>query len=75
TFVGSPRTVADRIDHFVQSDGADGFILVPHLTPDGLDEVVDRVVPLLQEKGVYREDYTGPTLRDHLGLGLPKETP
>ncbi|WP_261993743.1 NtaA/DmoA family FMN-dependent monooxygenase [Streptomyces sp. t39] len=74
TFVGSPRTVADAVDHFVQSEGADGFILVPHLTPDGLDEVVDRVVPLLQEKGVYREDYTGPTLRDHLGLGLPKET-
>ncbi|WP_405923207.1 NtaA/DmoA family FMN-dependent monooxygenase [Streptomyces sp. NBC_00035] len=68
TFVGSPRTVADAIDHFVQSDGADGFVLVPHLTPGGLDDVVDRVVPLLQEKGVFREDYTGTTLRDHLGL-------
>ncbi|MEU8760017.1 NtaA/DmoA family FMN-dependent monooxygenase [Streptomyces sp. NPDC048659] len=68
TFVGSPRTVADAIDHYVQSDGADGFVLVPHLTPDGLDDLVDRVVPLLQEKGVYREDYTGTTLREHLGL-------
>ncbi|MFF1906924.1 NtaA/DmoA family FMN-dependent monooxygenase [Kitasatospora sp. NPDC058218] len=73
-FVGSPRTVADTIDHFVQSEAADGFILVPHLTPDGLDDFVDRVVPILQEKGVFREDYTGTTLRDHLGLGSPKET-
>ncbi|MGW2831094.1 NtaA/DmoA family FMN-dependent monooxygenase [Streptomyces sp. NPDC001286] len=68
TFVGSPRTVADAIDHFVQSDGADGFVFVPHLTPDGLDDLVDRVVPLLQERGAFREDYTGTTLRDHLGL-------
>ncbi|MEE1831339.1 NtaA/DmoA family FMN-dependent monooxygenase [Streptomyces sp. SP17KL33] len=71
TFVGSPRTVADAIDHFVQSDGADGFVLVPHLTPAGLDDVVDRVVPLLQEKGVFRTEYTGTTLRDHLGLSRP----
>ncbi|MFC8622326.1 NtaA/DmoA family FMN-dependent monooxygenase [Streptomyces anulatus] len=67
TFVGSPRTVADAIDHFVQTEGADGFVLVPHLTPGGLDDVVDRVVPLLQEKGSFRADYTGTTLRNHLG--------
>lgn len=71
TFVGSPRTVADRIDHFVQTDGSDGFVLAPHLTPGGLDDFVARVVPLLQDKGVYRTDYTGPTLRDHLGLTGP----
>ncbi|KAA9374569.1 NtaA/DmoA family FMN-dependent monooxygenase [Microbispora cellulosiformans] len=68
TFIGTPRTVADEIDHFVQTDAADGFIFVPHLTPGGLDELVDKVVPLLQEKGVFRAEYTGPTLRDHLGL-------
>ncbi|MDX3486215.1 MULTISPECIES: NtaA/DmoA family FMN-dependent monooxygenase [Streptomyces] len=74
TFVGSPRTVADAIDHFVQTEGADGFVLVPHLTPGGLDDVVDRVVPLLQEKGSFRVDYTGTTLRNHLGLrsGAPR---
>ncbi|MFE7565525.1 NtaA/DmoA family FMN-dependent monooxygenase [Streptomyces sp. NPDC057539] len=72
TFVGSPRTVADAIDHFVQTDGADGFVLVPHLTPGGLDDLVDRVVPLLQEKGVFREEYAGKTLRDHLGLSAPE---
>ena len=72
TFVGSPHTVAAAVDHFVQSGGADGFVLVPLLTPDGLDDFVDRVVPLLQDRGVFRPDYTGPTLRDHLGLSLPK---
>ncbi|MEU0126371.1 NtaA/DmoA family FMN-dependent monooxygenase [Streptomyces sp. NPDC006289] len=71
TFVGSPRTVADAIDHFVRTGGADGFVLVPHLTPGGLDDFVDRVVPLLQEKGVHRDEYTGTTLRDHLGLPGP----
>ncbi|MFI2611404.1 LLM class flavin-dependent oxidoreductase [Kitasatospora sp. NPDC018619] len=71
SFIGSPATVAAQIDHFVQSDAADGFILIPHLTPGGLDGFVDRVVPLLQERGVFRTDYTGPTLRDHLGLPVP----
>lgn len=74
TFVGSPRTVADAIDRFVQTDGADGFVFVPHLTPGGLDDLVDRVVPLLQEKGVFREEYAGTTLRDHLGLRRPGRT-
>ena len=68
TFIGSPATVAATIDDLVQRDAADGFILVPHVTPDGLDEFADQVVPLLQERGVFRTEYTGPTLRDHLGL-------
>jgi FMN-dependent oxidoreductase (nitrilotriacetate monooxygenase family) len=67
-FVGTPAQVADEIDLHVQSDACDGFILVPHLTPRGLDEFVDRVVPLLQERGSFRTEYTGHTLRDHLGL-------
>ncbi|QXJ26546.1 NtaA/DmoA family FMN-dependent monooxygenase [Actinomadura graeca] len=78
TFIGTPRSVAGQIDEFVQSDAADGFVFVPHLTPGGLDDLVEHVVPLLQEKGVFRADYTGPTLRDHLGIGgprAPKETP
>ncbi|MFG3205593.1 NtaA/DmoA family FMN-dependent monooxygenase [Streptomyces sp. NPDC048192] len=71
TFVGSPATVAQSIDDFVQADAADGFILVPHITPGGLDPFADKVVPLLQERGVFRADYTGTTLRDHLGLAHP----
>jgi FMN-dependent oxidoreductase (nitrilotriacetate monooxygenase family) len=66
-FVGSPATVADEIDHYVQSDACDGFILVPHLTPRGLDDFVAQVVPLLQERGSFRTEYTGHTLREHLG--------
>jgi FMN-dependent oxidoreductase (nitrilotriacetate monooxygenase family) len=67
-FVGTPEQVAAEIDLHVQSDACDGFILVPHLTPHGLDEFVDRVVPLLQERGSFRTDYGGFTLREHLGL-------
>jgi FMN-dependent oxidoreductase (nitrilotriacetate monooxygenase family) len=68
SFIGSPATVAATINDFVQADASDGFILVPHLTPGGLDEFAARVVPLLQERGVFRADYSGRTLRDHLGL-------
>jgi FMN-dependent oxidoreductase (nitrilotriacetate monooxygenase family) len=71
TFVGSAETVARTIDEYVQADAADGYILVPHITPGGLDEFADTVVPLLQERGVFRRDYEGPTLRDHLGLRHP----
>jgi len=59
----------------VQADAADGYILVPHLTPHGLDRFVDDVVPLLQERGVFRADYDGTTLRDHLGLARPVGRP
>ncbi|MEU9700458.1 NtaA/DmoA family FMN-dependent monooxygenase [Streptomyces sp. NPDC047981] len=75
TFVGSPATVAGTIDSLVQADAADGFILVPHLTPGGLDAFADTVVPLLQERGVFRHAYTGSTLRDHLGLAHPDARP
>jgi FMN-dependent oxidoreductase (nitrilotriacetate monooxygenase family) len=68
SFIGSPQTVADAIDAHVQADACDGFILIPHVTPGGLDRFADEVVPLLQERGVFRTEYEGPTLRDHLGL-------
>ncbi|MFE6702964.1 NtaA/DmoA family FMN-dependent monooxygenase [Streptomyces sp. NPDC057718] len=71
SFIGSPRTVAAELTAFVEERAADGFILVPHLTPGGLDDVVDRVVPLLQETGAFRSEYTGSTLRSHLGLPEP----
>ncbi|MFF4944338.1 NtaA/DmoA family FMN-dependent monooxygenase [Streptomyces rubiginosohelvolus] len=71
SFIGSPRTVAAELTAFVDQRAADGFILVPHLTPGGLDDVVDRVVPLLQETGAFRSEYTGSTLRSHLGLPEP----
>ena len=73
TFIGSPATVAGQINTLVQADASDGFILVPHITPGGLDEFADTVVPLLQERGVFRSGYEGSTLREHLGL-LPPGT-
>ncbi|MCW2529872.1 MAG: FMN-dependent oxidoreductase, nitrilotriacetate monooxygenase family [Pseudonocardiales bacterium] len=73
SFIGSPQTIADEIDRFVQADASDGFILIPHITPGGLDAFADKVVPLLQEKGAFRTEYEGTTLRDHLGLDQPTE--
>ncbi|KDN22079.1 NtaA/DmoA family FMN-dependent monooxygenase [Amycolatopsis rifamycinica] len=72
TFIGSPATVAAAIDDLVQADASDGFILVPHVTPGGLDEFADTVVPLLQERGSFRTEYTGSTLREHLGIEAPR---
>ncbi len=78
SFIGSPASIAQEINELVQADAADGFILVPHITPGGLDDFADKVVPLLQERGVFRTEYEGSTLRDHLGLapltraGLPR---
>jgi alkanesulfonate monooxygenase SsuD/methylene tetrahydromethanopterin reductase-like flavin-dependent oxidoreductase (luciferase family) len=67
-FIGTAARVAEQLNEYVQTDACDGFILVPHLTPAGLDDFVDQVVPLLQERGVFRTEYSGTTLRDNLGL-------
>ena len=68
TFVGSASTIADKMQTFVEDRVCDGFVLVPHITPSGLDRFADEVVPLLQERGAFRAEYEGATLRDHLGL-------
>jgi FMN-dependent oxidoreductase (nitrilotriacetate monooxygenase family) len=68
SFVGSPATIAATINEYVQADASDGYILVPHITPGGLDEFAGQVVPLLQERGVFRADYAASTLRGNLGL-------
>ncbi len=74
SFVGTPAQVAEQIDTLVQADAADGFILVPHVTPGGLDRFADDVVPILQERGRFRTEYSGTTLRDHLGLPPARRT-
>ena len=68
SFVGSPATMAASMERYVRDQVCDGFILVPYLTPGGLDGFADQVVPLLQERGVFRAAYEGTTLREHLGL-------
>ncbi|WP_312858480.1 NtaA/DmoA family FMN-dependent monooxygenase [Pseudonocardia pini] len=70
--VGTPSGLADRFAHFVREGAVDGFNVSPYLTPDGLDDIVDKLVPALQDRGVYRERYEGTTLREHLGLPRPE---
>ncbi|PSJ26926.1 F420-dependent methylene-tetrahydromethanopterin reductase [Streptosporangium nondiastaticum] len=71
SFIGTPASVAAQMVELVTAGAADGFVLRPHFTPGGLDEFAGRVVPLLQERGAFRTEYTGATLREHLGLPLP----
>ncbi|MBM9465669.1 LLM class flavin-dependent oxidoreductase [Nakamurella leprariae] len=70
-FVGTPGRVADQFAHYVRTRAADGFNLGPHTIPSSLEDVVNLLVPELQERGVYRSAYTGSTLREHLALPAP----
>ncbi|MFC3440644.1 LLM class flavin-dependent oxidoreductase [Sphingobium rhizovicinum] len=69
-FVGSPQTVADRLQAWFESGAADGFVIFEPL-PGQLDQFVDKVIPILQARGLFRTDYEGATFREHLGLPAP----
>lgn len=69
--VGTPEAIADDIEAWFRAGAADGFNLMPDVLPDGLETFVDAVVPILQRRGLFRQDYAGATLRDHLGLARP----
>jgi FMN-dependent oxidoreductase (nitrilotriacetate monooxygenase family) len=70
-FVGTPVTIADQMEEWFFSEACDGFnIMFPYL-PGGLDDFVDRVVPELQRRGLFRREYEGTTLRENLGLPRP----
>lgn len=71
TLRGNPKTVADKLEEWFTGGAADGFMLILHIQPTGLTEFVDMVVPELQRRGLMRREYTGTTLRDHLGLKRP----
>lgn len=71
-FVGTPETVADAFGTWLAEEAADGFTIVLPFLPQGLDDVADRLVPELQRRGLFRQDYEGTTLREHLGLPRPK---
>ena len=68
TFAGTPEALADDIERWVTAGAADGFNIMPPYLPGGLEDFVDHVVPILQRRGLFRTDYTGPTLRDNYGL-------
>ena len=70
-FVGTPVTIADQMEEWFFSEACDGFnVMFPYL-PGGLDDFVDRVVPELQRRGLFRREYEGQTLRENLGLPRP----
>ncbi len=69
---GTPVQIADTMQEWFDSYACDGFNVLPPYFPGGFDDFVDMVVPILQERGLYRADYTGRTLREHLGLPRPK---
>jgi FMN-dependent oxidoreductase (nitrilotriacetate monooxygenase family) len=68
---GTPESVADTLEQWFVERAADGFNILPAHFPTAFDEFVDQVVPILQKRGLYRTDYAGDTLRDHLGLARP----
>lgn len=70
-FAGTPGQVADELTRWVRHGASDGFNITPYLVPTGLDEIVDWLIPELQERGSYRTSYTGATLREHLDLRPP----
>jgi FMN-dependent oxidoreductase (nitrilotriacetate monooxygenase family) len=69
--MGTPAMIADQMEQWLVEEGSDGFnIMFPYL-PAGLDDFVDKVVPELQRRGIFRRDYEGKTLRENLGLPRP----
>lgn len=71
TSVGTPEQIADVIQTWFEQDAADGFNIMPPILPTGLADFVDQVVPILQRRGLFREEYAGQTLRENLGLARP----
>ncbi|MGQ2993535.1 MULTISPECIES: LLM class flavin-dependent oxidoreductase [unclassified Variovorax] len=70
-FVGTAQTIADEMQEWLESEGSDGFNVMFPWLPGGLDAFVDRVVPELQRRGIFRQEYEGRTLRENLGLPRP----
>jgi alkanesulfonate monooxygenase SsuD/methylene tetrahydromethanopterin reductase-like flavin-dependent oxidoreductase (luciferase family) len=71
-FVGTPQSIADEMAVWLHEEACDGFTVCLPYVPEGLDDVTQRLVPELQRRGLFREDYTGNTLREHLGLPRPE---
>ena len=71
TFAGTAEQVADTIEHWFTHGAADGFNIMPAVLPSGLEVFTERVVPILRQRGLFRTEYTGRTLREHYGLPRP----
>ena len=70
--LGTPAMIADQMEEWLRNDACDGFNVMFPFLPAGLDDFVERVVPELQRRGLFREDYEGVTLRENLGLPRPE---
>ncbi|OGA03317.1 MAG: nitrilotriacetate monooxygenase [Betaproteobacteria bacterium RIFCSPLOWO2_02_FULL_62_17] len=68
---GTAASIADDLEMWFRSGGADGFNLMPLIFPQGLEDIVDQLIPELQRRGLFRTDYEGRTLRANLGLLTP----
>jgi N-acetyl-S-(2-succino)cysteine monooxygenase len=69
--VGSPKQIVDMMEEWYVEEACDGFNIMPPYLPGGLDDFVELVVPEMQRRGLFRTEYTGRTLREHLGLPRP----
>lgn len=70
-FVGTPQTIADEMQEWLETEGSDGFNVMFPWLPGGLDAFADKVVPELQRRGIFRREYEGSTLRENLGIPRP----
>jgi hypothetical protein len=71
-FVGNPKQVADQMEEWFTKPACDGFVLAATSMPGAYDDVVRLLVPELQRRGLFHKDYEGATLRDNLGLPIPR---
>lgn len=69
--IGTAKDIADEIEAWFLGEAADGFNMKPSLHPSSLQSFIEGVVPELQRRGIFRTEYEGTTLRDHLGLRRP----
>lgn len=69
---GSPQSIVDQLESWFHHEAADGFNILAPTFPHGLVDFVDLVIPELQRRQLFRTEYTGRTLRDHLGLARPR---
>jgi alkanesulfonate monooxygenase len=71
TVIGTPSDIADALEDWFTDRAADGFNILPLTFPDGLNDLVDLVLPELRRRGLFRTEYEGRTLRENLGLPKP----
>jgi FMN-dependent oxidoreductase (nitrilotriacetate monooxygenase family) len=70
--IGTAAQIVDQMEEWFDNYGVDGFLIQPSHLPGGLEDFIQMVIPELQSRGLFRTEYEGPTLRDHLGLPRPR---